>query len=83
MNDQWCGNCDHRIIKDGVDYCPKRDLIFFRRLEMEETAPSCPFYDSACEEKKQAFNESYESVVDEIKRYRSEYAEQGNEEDTK
>ena len=21
--DQWCGNCNHRIIKDGVDYCPQ------------------------------------------------------------
>lgn len=42
--DQWCGNCNHRIIKDGVDYCPKRDLIFFRRLEMEEIALDCPYY---------------------------------------
>lgn len=32
---------------------------------------------------KQAFNESHESAVDEIKRYREEYAEQGNEEVTK
>ena len=28
-------------------------------------------------------NESHESTVDEIKRYRSEYADQGNEEATK
>ena len=38
---------------------------------------------SSCGFKKQfALNESHESTVDEIKRYRSEYAEQGNEEVT-
>ncbi len=62
--------------------CPKcRDgkggLVFFVWEDEAKGLVVC----SSCGFKKQfALNESHESTVDEIKRYRSEYAEQGNEE---
>jgi hypothetical protein len=83
-------NCKHtdahwiqEITQDGIfkDKLVKRCYLCGFNIDELDADPEflsyiLAFWDSACEEKKQALNES---TVDEIKRYRSEYAEQGNE----